>query len=144
MSIQPLTRADSTNTALGSSLAQTTGGQTLGKQDFLKLLTTQLTNQDPLSPQDSTAFIAQLAQFSTVEGINNLQTSQSHLQASQMLGKYADATITSNNTASVFSGQITSVRWVGNTVYATLQASDKAKTQQEVTLDQVGVIRDTP
>ncbi|NWG93600.1 MAG: hypothetical protein HXY21_14010 [Parvularculaceae bacterium] len=36
-------------------------------QNFLKLLTTQLRNQDPLSPLDSTQFVAQLASFSTVE-----------------------------------------------------------------------------
>lgn len=142
MSIQPITR--DTNTAIAGSLSSTTGGQSLGEKDFLKLLTTQLSNQDPLSPQDSSAFIAQLAQFSTVEGINNLQSSQSHLQASQMLGKYADATVTSNNSTSNFSGQIVSVRWVGDTVYATLQANDAKKTQQEVTLDKVGVVRDTP
>jgi flagellar basal-body rod modification protein FlgD len=44
----------------------------LGKEDFLKLLLTQLSNQDPLNPQDSTAFVAQLSQFAQVEGILNL------------------------------------------------------------------------
>lgn len=39
---------------------------------FLNLLVTQLKNQDPLSPTDNTAFVAQLAQFSQLEGINNL------------------------------------------------------------------------
>jgi len=39
---------------------------------FLNLLVTQLKNQDPLSPADNTAFVAQLAQFSSLEGINNL------------------------------------------------------------------------
>jgi len=39
---------------------------------FLNLLVTQLKNKDPLSPTDNTAFVAQLAQFSSLEGINNL------------------------------------------------------------------------
>ncbi|MEW6258633.1 MAG: flagellar hook capping FlgD N-terminal domain-containing protein [Thermodesulfobacteriota bacterium] len=45
---------------------------TLGKQDFLILLVTQLQNQDPLNPADSTEFIAQLAQFSTLEQMQNV------------------------------------------------------------------------
>lgn len=47
---------------LGSGL-----GPAMGKEDFLKLLVTQLRNQDPLSPMDGSEFAAQLAQFSTVE-----------------------------------------------------------------------------
>jgi flagellar basal-body rod modification protein FlgD len=43
------------------------GSSTLGKDDFLKLLMAQLANQDPTAPQDDTAFVAQLAQFSTLE-----------------------------------------------------------------------------
>ncbi len=44
----------------------------MGKETFLKLLVTQLEHQDPLSPMDNTQFLSQLAQFSTLEGINNL------------------------------------------------------------------------
>lgn len=43
------------------------GSSKLGKEEFLKLLTTQLANQNPLEPVDNQAFIAQLAQFATVE-----------------------------------------------------------------------------
>lgn len=56
-----------------SGLASGNGAATAGStpnadfQNFLKLLTTQLRNQDPLSPLDSTQFVAQLASFSTVE-----------------------------------------------------------------------------
>ena len=39
----------------------------IGLQDFLKILLTQLTYQDPLKPQDGSAFVAQLAQFSNLE-----------------------------------------------------------------------------
>ena len=72
-------------------------GNELGKDQFLQLLVAQMNNQDPLSPQENGEFIAQLAQFSTVEGIDNLngsmesllsgyQSSQA-LQASSMVGR---------------------------------------------------------
>lgn len=47
----------------------------LGRDAFLRLLTTQLQNQDPLSPMENEAFVAQLAQFSSVEGIKGMQAS---------------------------------------------------------------------
>ncbi len=69
----------------------------LGKDEFLNLLVAQLNNQDPLSPQDNGAFIAQLAQFSQVEGIGKLNTSMDSmvsgyqssqaLQASSLVGR---------------------------------------------------------
>ncbi|USK71647.1 flagellar hook assembly protein FlgD [Peribacillus asahii] len=47
-------------------------GNNLGKDDFLKLLITQLQNQDPSSPMDNSQFIAQMAQFSTLEQMVNI------------------------------------------------------------------------
>ena len=44
----------------------------LGQDEFLKLMTTQLQNQDPFAPMDNGDFIAQMAQFSSVSGINQL------------------------------------------------------------------------
>ncbi|TQV84132.1 flagellar hook assembly protein FlgD [Exilibacterium tricleocarpae] len=69
----------------------------LGQSAFLELMITQLENQDPLSPQDNGDFIAQLAQFSSVEGIDRLNNSfdsfSAHflsnqaLQASSLVGR---------------------------------------------------------
>lgn len=53
------------------SLYATPDSQALGKDTFLKLLTTQLQHQDPLNPMDNTQFIAQLSQFSSLEQLTN-------------------------------------------------------------------------
>jgi len=47
----------------------------LGQADFLRLMTEQLKHQDPLKPLENNEFLGQLAQFSTVQGINDLKTS---------------------------------------------------------------------
>ena len=48
--------------------------QTLGQSDFLALMTAQLKNQDPFSPVDNTQMVAQMAQFSSVAGISEMNT----------------------------------------------------------------------
>lgn len=64
----------------------------LSKDAFLELLVTQLKNQDPLSPQSNTEFIAQMAQFTSVEQLMNMNTQLTQLNssissASMMIGK---------------------------------------------------------
>jgi flagellar basal-body rod modification protein FlgD len=67
----------------------TTQKKELGKNEFLELLVAQLNNQNPLEPQENGEFIAQLAQFSQVEGIEQLNSSMESLlsgyQSSQAL-----------------------------------------------------------
>ncbi len=57
--------------------------QTLGKDDFLILLVTQLQNQDPLKPMDPTEFTSQLAQFSSLEQLYNINENLQSLKAIQ-------------------------------------------------------------
>jgi flagellar basal-body rod modification protein FlgD len=68
----------------------------LGKDDFLKLLIAQMQNQDPLSPMDNKDYIAQLATFSSLEQMTNMNTSLNNvlanmstniLQYSELIGK---------------------------------------------------------
>lgn len=69
---------------LGLSLQQDSGKkkQQLGQEEFLKLMTTQLQNQDPTKPMDNAQFLGQIAQFSTVSGIQQMQESFSSMAAS--------------------------------------------------------------
>ena len=58
----------------GNSGASTKKEESLGQADFLRLMTEQLQHQDPLKPMENSAFLGQLAQFSTVQGIQELNT----------------------------------------------------------------------
>lgn len=64
----------------------------LDKDAFLKLLMTQMQYQDPLNPMENTEFVAQLAQFTSLEQMNNLYKSSSYTQGMSMIGKDIDAT----------------------------------------------------
>jgi flagellar basal-body rod modification protein FlgD len=61
-----------TTTASGMSAASGNTKTTLDQSDFLTLLTTQLKNQDPFEPMDNTQMVAQMAQFSSVAGISEM------------------------------------------------------------------------
>ena len=64
----------------------------LGQEDFLELMTAQLKNQDPLKPMDNGDFLAQIAQFSAVEGIGDLNESFNGLSDSLVSNQALQAT----------------------------------------------------
>jgi flagellar basal-body rod modification protein FlgD len=67
----------------GSSTQSAATSGTLGKDDFLRLMVAQLRNQDPLNPMDNTQFVAQTAQFSSLEQLQNMNKSLDKLAAAQ-------------------------------------------------------------
>ena len=85
MTLAATASLSSSSTAAGSAAAlasQTSGANEAGSQDrFLKLLVTQLKNQDPLSPMDNAQLTSQIAQINTVSGIATLNTSVQHLSS---------------------------------------------------------------
>lgn len=80
----------SSTSDVNSYTSSATGGTTLGKEDFLTILIAQLENQDPLDPQDSAEFIAQMAQFSSLE---------QQIQTNENLATLIDSAATSSNYA---------------------------------------------
>jgi flagellar basal-body rod modification protein FlgD len=79
----------------------TAKGQQLGKDEFLKILIAQLKNQDPSDPLKDKDFIAQMAQFTSVEQLSNMSTEMKNLRqtlgfASGLIGKQISWTISSD------------------------------------------------
>lgn len=84
----------------------------LGQEDFMKLLVAQMKNQDPNNPTDNGQFLAQIAQFSMVNGIDKLGTSfdsvagsMNSTQAMQAAGLVGRQVLTETNTASLLDGK---------------------------------------
>ena len=61
------------------------GQKTLGADDFMKILMTQLTAQDPMNPMKDTEFIAQMANFSSLEQMRGLSKSFTAYSSSQQM-----------------------------------------------------------
>jgi flagellar basal-body rod modification protein FlgD len=84
-----------------SSTSSASSTKAIGKDEFMKLLLAQLKNQNPLNPMDGTDFAAQLAQFSSLEQLSNLNTelktqglnqmTLGYAQSANMIGKVIEA-----------------------------------------------------
>jgi flagellar basal-body rod modification protein FlgD len=115
-----------------ASASTTVGGQQMGSNDFLKLLTTELQNQDPMKPMDDTQSVAQLAQFSALsstqelnKSFQNFQSNFGVMQASGLIGKKvtvvsSDATGNSSN----ITGTVGSIAVQNGVPYFTMTGSN--------------------
>jgi flagellar basal-body rod modification protein FlgD len=97
----------------------------LGKDEFLKLLITQLKYQDPLQPMDDKEFIAQIAQFSSLEQMKNMSTSIENMKAYSLIGKYVTATYTdTSGKIKTVEGEVEGVRVISGNVHLTINGED--------------------
>lgn len=105
----------------------------LGKDEFLQLLVTQMQYQDPLNPTSDTEFIAQMAQFSSLEQMQNLNSNFSIYKAYELVGKQVSGTV--NGT--VIEGIVDAVRNQSGEQYAVIGDSlisvDKISKVENVT-----------
>ena len=132
--------AITSSAAIGTSAAQSSS---IGIQDFLKILTAQLTNQDPLKPVDNQEFVAQIAQFATLEQsrqlnakIEDLLSVQSSVQSVGMLGRTVDV----NQNGFIITGRVTALDVSSGSPRMTVTTSAGAF-QNNVSLSQILNIR---
>jgi len=97
--------------APNSNVPPRTAQNDLDKNAFLMLLITQMKYQDPLSPMDDKEFVAQMAQFSALEQMQNLNKSFTYTQSFSLIGKYVDGQTYNEITGaySEFAGRVNSV-----------------------------------
>jgi flagellar basal-body rod modification protein FlgD len=108
--------------------------QNLGQADFLKLLATQMSSQDPMNPQTDTNFIAQMAQFSSLEATTNMQQALARMQATGLLGQTVSLQI--DAASPNVQGVVTAVQMVDGTPQIVVNGSRYA-------LDQVVTVTPT-
>ncbi len=129
--------------AIGSSGTTNLQASSLGMEDFLKILLTQLTYQDPLKPMDNQQFMAQMAQFTSLEQtqqLNNkiatLITNQAALQSVGLIGKTVDIT-TSTGAAT---GTVSALSLAGDFPLLTVRTTAGA-TLTDISLSQLVAVR---
>ncbi len=115
----------------------------MGVQDFLKILLTQLNYQDPMKPMDNQQFMAQMAQFTTLQqtqqlnaNIEKLITNQASLQSVGLIGR----TVNISSNGATLTGQVVSLSLSGDAPLLTITTSGGA-TIQNVGLNQVISVR---
>lgn len=126
-----------------TSTSNSLQANSLTQQDFLKVLLTQLTYQDPMKPMDNQQFMAQMAQFTSLEQTqqlnNKIETligNQSALQSVGLLGRTVDITTASGTVT----GTVTSLSLAGVTPLVTLRTATGA-TLADIGLGQIALVR---
>ncbi|RDY32470.1 flagellar hook assembly protein FlgD [Lachnotalea glycerini] len=93
---------ESSASKLSDSTTTTSSSSSLDKQAFLQLLVAQMKYQDPLEPTSNTEYIAQLATFSQLEALQNLDDTLNANEASDLIGKAVMLKTTSSSTGDTY------------------------------------------
>ena len=114
-------------TGLGVTTAGTAAPKktSLGQDQFLKLMTAQMTHQDPTNPMQNGEFLSQMAQFGTVSGIQGLQTSFDNFSASMSSNQTLQASNLVGRTVLTSSNQ--GLLAAGGTIKGTVDLSDSSQ-----------------
>lgn len=130
------------STSAVSGVTNTTSNANLTLQDFLQVLMTQLTYQDPLKPMDNQEFMAQIAQFTTLEQTQqlntNIETLVSNQAAQQSIGLIGHAVAVTTASGST-TGSVASIDLSGATPQLTVTTSSGTLTG--ITLSQITSVR---
>ena len=96
----------------------------LGKESFLKLLVAQMENQDPMQPQSNTEWVSQLATYSTLEQMQNMNAVMTNSQAFGLIGQdVIVATKNADGKESTISGKVDFVSVKGNKSYLSIDGN---------------------
>jgi flagellar basal-body rod modification protein FlgD len=129
--------------SIGATAATSTSQSSLGQEDFLKILTTQLNYQDPLKPMDNQQFMAQMAQFASLEqtrtmndNIETLLMIQSATQSVGLLGRTVEVSTDSGTVV----GSVTSLRFSNGQPLLTVKTS-AGQVLSDLGLSKVVIVR---
>ena len=138
MNVTSATDTTSTNSTSSTSSTTATSNNTVDYNTFLQLLIAEMKNQDPTNPMDTSQYMSQFAQLSTVEQATNtnkkldaLLSSQALTQADGLIGRTVSFTDT---TGATFSGKIASVSINNDGSIATLEDGTKVAVGPGLTL----------
>ena len=103
----------------------TSAGNDLGYDEFLQLLCAEMQYQDPLEPTSNTEYVAQLATFSQMESMLNMQNSIESTKANDLVGKYVIVKTTSETTGetTAVAGFVDYVQYENNQKYIYVKAT---------------------
>lgn len=129
MNVTSATDTNSTNSTSSTSSTTTTSSNTVDYNTFLQLLITEMKNQDPTNPMDTSQYMSQFAQLSSVEQAMQTNTKLDSLLSSQALSQ-ADGLIGKNvsfadSTGATFTGKVASISINSNGSVATLDDGTK-------------------